>query len=68
MDHNVCSIVDHRRVLERVMDYKEVENLLETYGLEELLEENDLTEADVLYFLVKHSLVKIPEFIPIDLT
>jgi hypothetical protein len=49
------------------MDYQEVEKLLETYGLEELLEENDLTEVDVLYFLVKSSLVKVPEYHPVDL-
>jgi len=33
------------------LDYNEAERLLEVYSLEEILEVNDLTEADVLVTL-----------------
>jgi hypothetical protein len=43
------------------MKLREAETILEIYTLEEILDQNDLTEADVLCFLVKEELVFIPE-------
>ncbi len=41
-------------------DETEIENILQTYSLEEILELNDLTEADALYFLEKQEFVTLP--------
>lgn len=49
------------------MTYSEVENILETYSLEEILDLNDVTVADVLYFLVQQRFVSLPNPRPIDL-
>lgn len=37
-----------------------VENALQTYSFEEILEQNELTEEEVLYFLVEQDFVKLP--------
>jgi len=42
------------------------ERLLETYSLEEILEDNDLTEEDVLSLLIEQDLVILPVE-PVDL-
>lgn len=42
------------------------EHILETYSLEEILEYNDLDEADVLRHLLTYSIVDIPEPHPVD--
>ena len=42
------------------MNYKEIEDTLETYSLEEIFELNDLTEEEVLYFLVEEEFVTLP--------
>jgi hypothetical protein len=41
--------------------------LLEAYTLSEILEMNDLTEEDVLEYLVAHGVVKLPELRPLTL-
>lgn len=46
---------------------KDVENTLEAYTLEEVLELNDLTDYDVLLYLVEWGVVKLPNPRPIDL-
>jgi len=56
-----------RVVLPLSISYHEVENLLETYDLEEILELNELTEADVLFFLLEKNFVFLPEPLPVDL-
>lgn len=49
------------------MKYEEVERLLDTYSLEEILELNELTETDVLFFLLEKHFVKVPDPCPVDL-
>ena len=44
-----------------------VEHILETYSLEDILEYNDLDEADVLRHLLTNSIIEIPEPHPVDL-
>lgn len=39
--------------------------ILETYPLEEILENNDLTEADVLVILIEQGAVTLPENQPL---
>jgi hypothetical protein len=39
--------------------------LLETYSLQDLLEQADLTEADVLVVLVEQGLLELPETQPL---
>jgi hypothetical protein len=40
--------------------------ILETYSLQEILELNDLTEEDLLEYLVEEGMVKLPEIRPLD--
>jgi hypothetical protein len=47
------------------LNIREVENVLDVYSLEEILELNDLTEVDVLYFLVSEQFVTLPEPLPL---
>jgi hypothetical protein len=49
------------------LNIREIENILDTYSLEEILELNDLTEVDVLYFLVDEEFLILPEPRPVDL-
>jgi hypothetical protein len=42
--------------------------ILETYTFSDLLEINDLTEADVLEFLVEKGFVSLPEILPLEFT
>ena len=46
-----------------MIDY---EALLETYTLTELIELNDLTEADALRFLVEEEFIELPDIKPLD--
>jgi len=46
--------------------YEEAEHLLETYSFEELLDFNELTEADVLRFLLDEDFLEIPAVKPLD--
>ena len=48
------------------MTIKEIENILETYELTEIFERNDLTEADVLLFLVEQKFIQLPNPEPLD--
>jgi hypothetical protein len=43
-----------------LIDIQIIETLLETYTLEEVLSENDLTEADALHFLVEQEFITLP--------
>lgn len=43
-------------------------NILDTYSLEEILEMNDLTVEDALEILVEEGYVELPEIKPLDLT
>lgn len=45
---------------------KDAEALLETYTLTEILEMNDLTEADALEFLIEEGFIELPEVKPLD--
>jgi hypothetical protein len=40
--------------------------ILETYSLSEILELNDLTEEDLLEFLVEEGMIKLPDIKPLD--
>lgn len=41
------------------------EDILQTYTLEELMELNDLSEADVLDFLLEAGLIQLPDPAPL---
>jgi hypothetical protein len=43
------------------------DKLLETYSLEEIFELNDLTEAEVLEYLVDTEFLRLPQILPVDL-
>lgn len=45
----------------------DVESVLQTYSLEEIFELNDLTEEEVLTFLLQQEFIELPDFLPIDL-
>lgn len=40
--------------------------ILEVYDLSELIEMNDLTQEEVLEYLVEHRLIKLPEIQPLE--
>lgn len=44
-----------------------IEKYLETYSLEEILEMNELTEEDVLLYLVEQEFLTLPNPKPVDL-
>lgn len=48
------------------MKLAEAEHLLETYTLEEILNENDLTEADALLYLVQTEFIERPKVTPLE--
>lgn len=43
------------------------EKVLETYDLVDIFDMNELTEAEVLMFLVEQEFVSLPEVLPVDL-
>jgi hypothetical protein len=45
----------------------QVEKLVETYSLEELMELNDLEEVDVMFILIDKGYCKVPNPEPVDL-
>lgn len=45
----------------------EIENILQAYTLEEILELNELTEEDVLLILVEQNIITLPDPKPLDL-
>lgn len=40
--------------------------LLETYTLSEIIELNDLTDEEVLEYLVVHKIIKLPDIKPLE--
>ena len=40
---------------------KEIEDILQTYTVEDILDENELTEADMLLFLVEEGFLHLPD-------
>lgn len=50
------------------LHHNAVERVLDTYCLDEIFELNDVTEVEVLQFLVEEEFVKLPEVIPCDVT
>lgn len=40
--------------------------LLETYTLSEIIELNDLTDEEVLEYLVGHKIIKLPDIKPLE--
>ena len=57
-------LVRIRNILER-LTY--VSKYLETYSLEDIIQLNDLTEEEVLLFLVEQEIIKLPDPHPVDL-
>jgi len=45
---------------------REIESILQTYSMSEILELNDITEEEALYFLVSHKFVILPDPLPVD--
>ena len=43
------------------MELRRVEDILQTYTLSEILEFNNLTEEDVLYFLIEQHFLRLPD-------
>lgn len=48
-----------------MVHYSLIENYLEIYSLEEILEQNEVTEAEALQFLVDQEFVKLPDIRPL---
>ena len=44
-----------------------VERVLQTYSLEEIFEVNEVTEEEVLFFLLDKEFIKLPNPRPVDL-
>jgi len=49
-----------------VTTIEDAEHLLDTYSLSDLLDLNDLTEADALYFMLEEEFLYPPEIKPLD--
>jgi hypothetical protein len=49
-----------------VSTYKEIESILQTYSLEDILDYNELTEEDALLFLVEEEFLELPDVKPCD--
>ena len=49
-----------------VISVQDIENLLDVYTFEDILDLNDLTEADVLLFLVDQGFVNLPKIKPLN--
>lgn len=48
------------------MKLSEVERILQTYTLEEILELNEKTEEETLIFLVSSEFISLPDILPVD--
>ena len=59
--------MDHRSVLSYEVTYEYIEHILDTYELSEIFELNEVTETDVLLFLVEQNYIKLPNPRPLDL-
>ena len=49
-----------------MVSLREVEVILQTYDLIEIFELNELTEEEVLQFLVEEEFITLPKVIPVD--
>ncbi len=49
-----------------MIDFRKAENILSTYSLEEILDWNELSEADILCFLLDEEYLEIPDPKPVD--
>lgn len=47
------------------MNYEDAEHILETYSIQELLEINELTEVDLLIYIVEQEFIQLPSVKPI---
>ena len=43
-----------------------ISTILETYTLPEIIELNDMTEEEVLEYLVVHNVIKLPDIQPLE--
>ena len=48
------------------MSYEDIEHILETYSLDDILEFNELSEVDVLFFLIQQRFLELPNPKPVD--
>lgn len=48
-----------------MVDVRYLEALLQTYTLLDILEHNDLTEADALHFLIEQEFITLPAVRPV---
>jgi hypothetical protein len=49
-----------------MLSLREIDNVLQTYELSDILELNELTEADLLLFVVEQGFLKLPNPEPLD--
>lgn len=49
-----------------VVSYKVIEDILQSYSLEEIIEYNDKTPEDVLDFLVDEKYLELPDVQPLE--
>lgn len=49
-----------------LVSFVQIERVLQTYTLDEVLELNELTEADALYFMTEQKFVTLPNPKPLD--
>lgn len=49
------------------LSIEEIDKILECYSLEQIIQLNDLTEAEVLLILVEEDVLKLPHILPVDL-
>jgi hypothetical protein len=49
-----------------LISLREAATILQTYSLEEIFELNELTEEEILQFLVEEDLVSLPKIKPVD--
>lgn len=49
------------------LSIEEIDKILECYSLEQIIQLNDLTEAEVLLILVEEDVLKLPSILPVDI-
>lgn len=47
-------------------EFNKYERILQTYSLDEILEENEVTQERVLQFLVEWGIIELPQIKPVD--
>jgi len=57
----------HRITVRRVINPITIEKYLQTYSLEEIFELNELTQEEVLLYLVEQEFIELPTPSPVDL-